>query len=137
VAGWSERNARARAAGYESYYDYRAHDYGRLPPSAPRVSGDELARLRGHRGAADFARLVESGRAELVNVNTSKRDARGRIIEVQLLVTDSDGRTREYVLRGARAITSNVRRLRRVVSDAADTMLVVGSPGAMKAMGLA
>lgn len=106
-------------------------------PAGVQVSGEELARARGHRGAADFARLVESGRAELVNVNTSKRDARGRITEVQLLVTDSGGRTREFVLRGARAVVSNARKLRRVVAGAADTMLVVGSPGALKAMGLA
>lgn len=100
-AYWQARNARAIALGYANYYDYRAHDNGRLPPSAPRLQGEMLAVSRGHRGVADFRRAVRSGRVSMAQVYDVERDARGRRRSVSMLVTDVRGRQRLYKLKTA------------------------------------
>ena len=100
TATWERRNARARALGYENYYDYRAHGYGSEPPSAPRATGEELARLRGHRADADLARKLESGQAADVSVLKTVRDPRtGQITELEVMVTDHSGRMSRYRVR--------------------------------------
>src|SRR6266542_1984867 len=91
---WERRNARAQARGYASYYDYRAHEYGRRPPSAPRARGARLAHLRGHRSGADLSRALRSGRVELVNVIQLGPD------EYEVLTTWGDGSQRTYRVKG-------------------------------------
>lgn len=121
-AQWEKRNARARALGYDSYYDYRAHDYGRLAPSAPRASGDLLASLRGHRSASDLKRLLRSGRVDLVNT-VSTIDNKGKLV-VDVLATLDDGSQREFRLRGAQVIA-----LGAFIDDmGTDAPPLVGSP---------
>lgn len=51
---YARRNKAARAKGYDSYYDFRAHDNGRIPPGQPRLQGQQLARARGHAAAQDM-----------------------------------------------------------------------------------
>jgi hypothetical protein len=100
-SSWEKRNARARAQGYASYYDYRRHRYGALPPSAAPVRGAELSKLRGHRSARDLQRSIEGGQVELLLVNVAQRDAKtGQLRRVDVLATLDDGTQVEYVLRG-------------------------------------
>lgn len=100
---WQARNERARALGYESYYDYRAHDNGRIPPSRPRLEGDELTRARGHRGARDFERSLEHGRVDLVTMIGVDRDEKGRIVSIHVQTITTDGRMRTWRLSGEAA----------------------------------
>jgi hypothetical protein len=119
---WAARNERARAAGYKNYYDYRAHNYGKSPPSAPRARGSELAMLRGHRSAADLERLIQSGRVELVNTVTTV-NTQGRV-GVDVLVALSNGETREFRLNFKQA-----QAMGQLVDDlGADAPPIVGSP---------
>lgn len=94
---WEARNERARSLGYESYYDYRAHGYGRDAPSSPRASGEDLARLRGHRGASDLEAI--SHRIDVLTIMPASRDSLGRWVTATVLVELTDGTTREYTLR--------------------------------------
>ena len=95
-AGWERRNARARAAGYRNYYDFRAHDNGRLPPSAPALRGELLARSRGHRGASDLQKAVDAGRVSMAQVYDTTKDSSGKVTHVSMLVTDQRGNQRLY-----------------------------------------
>lgn len=47
-AAQARRDEKARALGYQSYYDYRLHDYGRQPPGPLELTPDERAQRRGH-----------------------------------------------------------------------------------------
>ena len=47
-AAQARRDEKARALGYQSYYDYRLHDYGRQPPGPLELTPDERAERRGH-----------------------------------------------------------------------------------------
>lgn len=128
-AAWERRNARARALGYKSYYDYRAHDNGRRPPDAPRLRGEALARSRGHRGEADLDRLIRSGRVELVNT-ISTVDARGKF-GIDVLVTLADGRTIEFRIPERRAPA-----IGQLIDDmGGDAPQLVGSPRTLKRFG--
>ena len=97
---WQRRNARAQALGFRNYYDYRAHNYGRRPPSEEPARGPELARLRGHRGPADLDRALSRGDVELMNVIQTSTDPP----EFEVLVTRADGSTATYRVRGDAAI---------------------------------
>ncbi len=98
-AQWARRNAAARDKGYASYYDYRAHNYGKTPAGAPRARGEQLARLRGHRGRTDL--LAGAGDGSVINISgSSDRDSRGRFKWVDVTVIDPDGNTRTYRIRG-------------------------------------
>jgi hypothetical protein len=122
-------NARARALGYESYYDWRAHDSGRIPPGEPRAQGERLAALRGHRGAADLERLLKSGRVELVNTVTTV-DAKGRV-GVDVLVTKDDGSTVEF-----RVSQPKAGQIGGVLDDmGSDAPPLVGSPRSLTSFG--
>lgn len=102
-AYWHRRNEKARALGYKNYYDYRAHEYGRRPPEAPRARGAELRRLRGHGGPGGLQRLIEGGRVELLIVDPEIRDRKsGKWTRVRLDVTLDDGESRDFWLSGKR-----------------------------------
>lgn len=106
MATWAERNARARAAGYRNYYDYRVHGYGTIPPSE-RVEGEALARARGHRSGADLKRDVGFG--DVVSVWTyGPRDMEGRYKWVDMLLLTADGKERIYRLRGSQITARNL-----------------------------
>lgn len=126
--GWQKRNASARALGYRNYYDYRAHDYGKTPPSGRQLAGEALARARGHRSGADLRRMVESGRVEIVSyIPVGERNAKtGRYRTIEAIVLDADGKERRFVLRGRSASTPNLRRLRDAMDDA--DVLYLDSP---------
>ena len=125
-AAWDRRNARARSLGYSSYYDYRAHDNGRLPPGEPRLRGEPLAASRGHRSAADLEALLRRGQVELVNTVTTI-DARGNRV-VDVLVLTSDGSQREFRLRGDKP-----KRISQLIDDlGVDAPPLVGSPRTLR-----
>lgn len=113
-SAWERRNASARAAGYRNYYDYRAHDYGRLPASAERLTGEPLARARGHRSIADLERLVAGGRVEIATViPAGDPDPKtGRYKSVEVVVIDSNGRERRFVMKGQQASSANMGRIK-------------------------
>lgn len=94
---WARRNARAAQLGYRNFYDYRIHDYGRIPPGEPGATGETKQRLRGHRSRADLLRSLGPG--DLISVFSSERDTKtGRYKRVDLLVIDENGRQRSYRL---------------------------------------
>jgi hypothetical protein len=119
---YQRRNARARALGYRSYYDYRAHGNGARPPSAPKLSGEKLRQARGHASAADLRRASLDG--ALVTTIGEGRKADGSYERLRVIVVDLDGRQREYVLRGKQA---RQRQLRQTVA-AIDAAGAVFSP---------
>lgn len=92
-------NARARALGYASYYDWRAHGSGRVPPDQPRLSGAALARARGHDSRADLQDAVRAD--SLVAVSGFSRGADGRFTSINLTHVKPDGSERQYTIRGA------------------------------------
>lgn len=95
-AAYERRNERARNLGYQSYYDYRAHDNGRIPPASARLRGARLARARGHRSAADLRREIKPG--ELVLVDGTRRRSDGRYSAIDLRVIGADGTERDYTV---------------------------------------
>lgn len=95
-AAWEARNAKARAAGFRNYYDYRAHNYGRRETKA---EGAELERLRGHRADKDLARRIAARDIELISTGRIDRDPKtGRFRKVEVMVVDSQGREARYRL---------------------------------------
>ena len=93
---WEERNAAARAKGYKNYYDYRAHNYGRIPPEKPKLSGERLARAAGRAGPAALRKALTSGEAELVIVTPTQRNRAGQFTQVSIDVTNANGDSRTY-----------------------------------------
>jgi len=126
-AAWQRRNARARALGYTSYYDYRAHGYGARRPEAPRARGPSLRRLRGHAGAADLIHLLQAGRVEMVNIVQSRYEPP----EFEINVVLTNGRTRVFTLRGQKAIDkfNNA-----IAGLGPDGPMLIGSPKALAAL---
>lgn len=96
ASSWQERNEAARAKGYKNYYDYRAHNYGRIPPERPALSGERLARAAGRAGPAGLKRALTGGRAELVIVTPTQRDKGGRFSQVSVDVTYANGDSNTY-----------------------------------------
>ncbi len=84
-AAQERRNAAARAEGYESYYDKRVREGG--PPGGPRPTGEDLARARGHRGEADLAQVIASGRVVLTIVNPVAHNSQGQWTVIEVTVT--------------------------------------------------
>ena len=111
---YERRNARARALGYKSYYDYRAHGNGARAPEAPRLSGEKLRQARGHASAADLERANLDG--ALVTTIGEGRRADGSYQRLRVTVVDIDGRQREYVLRGKQAEARQLRQTIRAVA---------------------
>lgn len=108
---WERRNAAARAAGYESYYDYRVHNYGQAPASAP-VTSEMREAGRGHRSLADLNRMIGSGRVEYLSPTGIERGAGGRWKTIHVAVFTRDGKQRDFYLRGRQASESRLLRLR-------------------------
>ena len=127
-AAWERRNAAARAKGYASYYDYRAHGFGRIPADQPRARGDALRVLRGHASTADFERLLHSGRVELVNVVQTGPQ------RYELLVITSDGKQRSFTVRGRKQVERLQATLRRPEAGGPEGPAIVGSPKSVAAM---
>lgn len=102
--------ARARRLGYRSYYDYRLHAFGQLPPGF-RIAPFEVSYLRGHKGgyAARIRFLLSLGEGDLillpyglssVEFDEDARKGVGAYVEVVKTVLDvEDGSEREYTLR--------------------------------------
>lgn len=128
-SAWQKRNAAARAKGYRNYYDYRAHDFGRMAPGTPRASGERLRRLRGHAGVGDLNRAVRSGRVELVNAVQTGSDPP----TFDVLVVMSDGSQRTYTLKGKAAVDRFAGQLQAAGPDGEPAKLrVIGTPNALK-----
>lgn len=119
---WQKRNARAKALGYRNYYDYRAHDNGRIPPERPALKGPELARARGHASAADLSTLLRRKRVEMLSV-VATIDNRERL-RVDALATLDNGQTMEFQLR-----ERELARVRSVIDETdPEAVLLIGSP---------
>lgn len=104
------RDRSAQARGYRNYYDYRAHDNGRIPPGEPRLKGEPLARARGHRSLSDFLRSGSQEGALVFTDQKGPRKANGQYQWVDLKVVDPDGRERVFRLRGEQASRKNLKR---------------------------
>ncbi len=122
-ASYEKRNQRARSLGYKSYYDYRAHDNGRLAPTAPRLRGERLARARGHRSGSDLRRAIRDGSLVFTS-DTSVRGKDGRFKWVEVTVLDDQtGSEKTFYLQGRQVTSAN---LRRIADYATDHGAVVG-----------
>lgn len=91
-SAYARRDARAKARGYKSYYDYRTHDYGKLPANANRLIPGVNAFLRG----------LDEGDTIIMpeGIRSVERDAQGRYIRIVKIVLDAvTARERRFVLR--------------------------------------
>lgn len=123
MATWEERNQQARTAGYRNYYDYRIHGYGKIAPDQP-VTGETLARARGHRSRADFYRTIESG--DVISIwGLGPRNQSGQYKWVDLLVQKDNGEEKLFRLR-SNQITAD--ELDKLVSSVESTGAIL-SPG--------
>ena len=124
-SAWERRNARARAEGFKNYYEKRT----RQTPGAAKPKPDELARRRGHSGAADLKRLVKSGRVEQIIVIQT---GFGKTPTFDVLVILSDGTQKSYVVKGEAAAA----RMRDFLSGPGggpiEGVRIVGSPKGVK-----
>lgn len=100
LSAWQRRNVRAQSLGYQNYYDYRAHDYGKRPPGEPRPTGELLARLRGHRGRADLVATTKVG--DILTMGEVRRDEQGRLKAVRIDRIEDDGGETQFWLSGGR-----------------------------------
>lgn len=117
-SSWARRNANARAKGYKNYYDYRIHDFGKLPASQPPVpSGEPRARLRGHRSGADLRKAVGTGDLVLVSSH-SQRKPDGTFDWVEVTVVDARGTERTYRLTGKQLKSGALDDLIQTIHDA-------------------
>jgi hypothetical protein len=90
-------NARARALGYASYYDFRVHGSGRIAPARP-ITGEALAAARGHRGPADLERDVERGKVVALVFSDPEFGPKG-IALIHVTATYADGEQRVFRIR--------------------------------------
>lgn len=126
---WQKRNAAARAKGYRNYYDYRAHDFGRMAPGTPAAKGERLRRLRGHAGPGDLRRALRSGRVELINAVQTGDDPP----TFDVLVVYTDGTQRSFTVKGKDAIDDLAGQLQKAGPDGEPAKLrVIGTPNALK-----
>lgn len=106
-SAYQRRNERARALGYTSYYDFRLHDHGRIPPGPLELTAEERSRRRGHRGRQDFLDSLREGDLILmpqglaaVEFNPAARRGVGAYVLVEkLVISASSGRERTFRLR--------------------------------------
>lgn len=116
MATWEERNAKARQAGFRNYYDYRIHGYGKIPPDE-KITGERLARARGHRSRADFNRELESG--DVVSVwGLGPRDQSGQYRWVDLMVQKDNGDERIFRFRANQITAEELEKLVGTVEGA-------------------
>jgi len=110
-------DARARALGYESYYDYRVHGFGRIPPGG-EVTPEMRRAFRGHAGLADLVQAINRPRnrpVEIAPQGTERgADGRWKTIRVGAKFQRADGSlySLNYYLRGRSASSANLRALR-------------------------
>lgn len=110
-AAYERRNARARALGYTSYYDYRAHDNGKIPPGQPRLAGRALRRARGHTSLSDLIADTKPGTLIMATPDPTSRRADGTYSRVHVTMIGEDGSDRDYLLRGQALSSSSLDRL--------------------------
>jgi hypothetical protein len=103
-------NAKAKRLGYKSYYDYRLHASGQLPPRFA-IAPFEVPYLRGHKGgyAGRIRFLVSLGEGDLIimpsgvsatEFDEGARKGVGAYLEIVKLVIDGEtGADRTYILR--------------------------------------
>lgn len=100
-AAYERRNERAKALGYSSYYDYRAHGNGRIPPDKPRLHGADLRRSRGHASRADLLKAARPGALVTAFPDADSRRKDGSYSRAYVSVIDGDtGREQEFLLSG-------------------------------------
>lgn len=119
ASAWERRNERARALGYRNWYDYRVHDYGRLPPDWEPLKGEPRQIAAGKRGQDRLMRQIGSGNVEMIALfPTGERDAEGKWTEADLILVMSDGDQKGYRLRGKQLSHDNLQRIKDAIDDA-------------------
>lgn len=119
ASAYDRRNARARAAGFKNYYEQRIRGgVEQARPSTPRPEGEELSRMRGHRGPADLEQLLASGRVEMVTAiaPSGGRDDKGRWRAIDWRITLDDGSDKDFTIR-ASITPEQLNRLRDAIRD--------------------
>lgn len=125
AAEYRRRQELSRERGYSSFYDYRAHGYGKRSPKQERYTGKELRKLRGHAGAADLAALLRTGKVETLHIFHKEKKPR----RFEVISETEDGDERTWYIQGA-----NLDAVIDAVADLGpDAPMVVGSPKALQA----
>ena len=98
-SAWEKRNAKARAAGYRNYYDYRVHNYGKRP-ARETVGQAEREKYQGKRGPAQLRRALKTPDriALIIELPASYRGSTGEVEVMRYNVTFTDGDIREYLI---------------------------------------
>jgi hypothetical protein len=117
VNAYRRRTLRAVRLGYKSYYDYRTHNYGELPPEQ-KVTPALRERLRGHRSYRDLVHALERLPAGAIVAPVGlNRDSDGRWRGVSFLILYPDGREKEFLLRGRQASEQALKGLRDLLQE--------------------
>jgi hypothetical protein len=97
AAEYARRQSLAKQRGHGSYYEQRIRGGSKAKPTAPRPSGAELARRRGHSKFGSFLRAVqpESMIAVGANLGTIERTKDGWE-NVPVIVYTPDGEEIEF-----------------------------------------
>ena len=119
-AAYARRDARARAAGFDSYYDQRVRGGQTATPGSAKPHGQQLARARGHAARADLLRALKPG--DLVFSEFDRRDEKGKFTALQLRLVDLRGREREYLLSGRQLKCRQMRELVERIEEAGATI---------------
>ncbi len=110
---YERRNARARALGYKSYYDFRTRGQsGARPPDAAPLEGYELRLARGHASRADLVASIKPGTLVVASPDEESRRKDGSYSRIQITTIDADGKERNFLLRG-----SSARNLKQLVAQ--------------------
>lgn len=90
AAEYARRQERAKQLGFGSYYERRT-------AGVPR---GERARVRGHRGRADFLSTLREGDLILCDITSIRLQPNGRYSPIwKTVIPANGGREREYALR--------------------------------------
>ena len=120
---------RQRARGHELPAGVPSEYQRRVAGTAP--GSEARRRAAGQSGAAALAREIRSGRAAQVFVNKGPRNAKGQLLELEVLVTRQNGSQRSFWLRGSEMSDPAKINAIRAAIDARggpDIVAVFGSP---------
>lgn len=108
AAEYRRRQARAKEAGFESYYDQRMRGGASAVPSDPLPrTRAERQRRRGHAGFSAFLDYIHEGDVVMLadHISRIERSASGRYAAIEKLVVpeDPERATRRFVIHGLTA----------------------------------
>lgn len=101
AAEYARRQSLAKARGHGSYYEERIRGGAGAAPDAPRPTGQELRKARGHAALRDMLREIQPESLVMVSTNLKNLETNdaGTWQHIPLTVYAPDGDEKEYDLR--------------------------------------